>query len=286
MANAFRGYDQTSLDLQYDSAARDPAMADIRTRREAERRLRSDAMRRALPGRFDVAYGAGPREVFDIFFCGRDAAPLFVMIHGGYWRVGDKAQTHFLADAFLPRGVHFAAINYPLIATASLTEIVEATRRAILHLQAHAASLGVDPARIHVGGHSAGGHLAAMMIATDWSAFGGPPPLRSAVAVSGLYDLTPFPLLKRKPDLQFTPAEIETLSPVRLAPRAPAPLILSVGLNESDEFLRNEAELAQAWRGHPVTDAPVEGACHFDVLDALLRDSALSRAVFTTIETA
>jgi arylformamidase len=283
----FRGYEQADLDLQYDSAARDPALAEIRTRRDAERRQRSEQMLRDLPGRFDVPYGTGPRETFDLFFCKKDATPLFVMIHGGYWRTGNKSQVHFLADAFLARGVHFAAINYPLIASASLTEIVSAIRRAILFFHRQAANLRADPQRIHIGGHSAGGHLAAMMLATDWSSHrAAHDPIRSVTAVSGLYDLTPFPLLKRKPDLQFTSDEIETLSPVLLSPRGDARLILSVGTRESDEFLRNRTELAATWRQHDIRDAPVDGACHFDVLDALLCDSGLSDAVFTTIAAA
>lgn len=280
----FRGYDQVQLDLQYDSAARDPALADLRARREAQRGRRSDEMRREFPSCLDLPYGDGARETLDLFLSNRQPAPLFVMIHGGYWRAGDKKQVHFLADAFVGEGIHFAAINYPLAPAASLTEIVAATRRALLFLYREAPKLGVDADRIHVGGHSAGGHLAALTVATDWAAFGGPKTLvRSATAVSGLYDLSPFPLLMRKPDLQFTETELSDLAPLHLRPCTDAPLILSVGTRESDEFLRNKTELASVWRDHTIMDVPVAGACHFDVLDALLCDSDLRRAVLGTI---
>jgi arylformamidase len=283
----FGPYDQTALDLQYDSAARDPSLAPIRDKREAERSERGRELRQTVACKLDIAYGEGARELLDVFLCGQARAPLFVMIHGGYWRAGDKQQAHFLAEPFVGRGINFAAISYPLAPAASLTQIVDSVRRAIVFLHKEAARLGFDPARIHVGGHSAGGHLAAMMLATDWTSYKAPADLvRSATAVSGLYDLRPFPLLKRKPDLQFTEQEIAAFSPVRLRPVGKAPLILTVGADESAEFLRNRAELGTAWRDGLAFDGAVPGANHFNVLDALLIDSDLQRAVMRAINAA
>jgi arylformamidase len=275
----YRNYDRAGLDAQYFLRGRVPEHPEY-FRRWAED---SAAVRRARPCRLDIPYGA---ERLDLFPAGRAAAPCLLFIHGGYWQALDKSDFSFLAPAFQDAGITVAVVNYTLAPKAGMDEIVRQNRAAVAWLCRNAREYGIDPDRIHVAGHSAGGHLTAMVLATDWAAFElGRNPVRGACAISGLYDLEPIRLCYLNDVLGLDEAAAERNSPLNHLPERSPPLILSVGTGETDEFLRQQESFAAAWRaaGLPLEIADQPGDNHFDVVGRLGRQSLLHRAVMRQI---
>ncbi len=277
--NVFRHYDQATLELEYDGGARNPELNAMRDARAARIDAEAAEVRASAPAHLDVVYGPHPREKIDVFTARSANAPVLAFIHGGYWRQRSKDEFAWMAPAFTRSGVAFASIGYPLCPEVRIGDIVASVRRALVHLAKEAVGLGIDPARIHVGGHSAGGHLAAMMATTDFSSVVGVPEpakhelVKSATCVSGLYDLEPLRLVKVNQDLQLTAADVVPLSPIRTAPQPHVRIATTVGSAEGNEFLRNTTELTAAWkaRGASVTEIAAPGLYHFNVLDDMGR---------------
>ena len=280
----FRDYDQAALEIQYDGSAREPQLTRIRDERAARIEAEAAHVRGSARAWLDVAYGAHPRERIDVFPApARPDAPLMAFIHGGYWRLRSKDEFAWMAPAFTGAGIAFASVGYPLCPQVRIGDIVASVRRALLHLASEAGALGLDPGRIHVGGHSAGGHLAAMLACTDFAALGAPPDLvKSATCVSGLYDLEPLRLVRMNRELGLTAADVAPLSPVRLSPRRHVRIVTTAGSAEGAEFLRHTHELTAAWRakGADVTEVAAPGFYHFDILDELGR---AGRPVFDAV---
>jgi arylformamidase len=263
----YRAYDQAGLDAQYDNRAMVPDFAD----HLAGWKSGSEAARARLPHRLDMPYGHHRRERIDFFPAGVDT-PLHLFIHGGYWRAMDKADFAFPAPAFVESGIAYAALGYPLAPEASLAEIVDATLRALHWILNRAADLAIDPRRIVVSGHSAGGHLAAMLRADPEIG----PRLRGIVAISGLYDLEPIRLSYLNADLGLDSETAWAASPVHIPPPRGGTAILAVGGEESDEYHRQQAAyeetLNTAGIGTRSLDLP--GRNHFSILQALTRPGA------------
>ena len=154
-----------------------------------------------LDCRLGVRYGPTREEHLDIFPAG-DGAPVHIFIHGGYWRRFNARDHDFLAPAFVEAGITFVSVNYALCPKVTMDEIVREVRAAVAWTHAHARGFGGDPARLTVSGHSAGGHLCAMALSTDWEGAYDLPAdtLKGGVAVSGLFDLAPFPYTYLQPD--------------------------------------------------------------------------------------
>ena len=275
----YRNYDRAGLDAQYFLRGR------VREHPEYFRRWAEDsaAVRRTRPCRLDIPYDG---ERLDLFPAERAAAPCLLFIHGGYWQALDKSDFSFLAPAFQDAGIAVAVVNYTLAPKAGMDEIVRQNRAAVAWLYRNAREYGIDPARIHVAGHSAGGHLTAMVLATDWAAFElDRNPVRGACAISGLYDLEPIRLCYLNDVLGLDAAAVERNSPLHHLPKRSPPLILSVGTAETDEFLRQQEGFAAAWRaaGLSLEIADQLGDNHFDVVGRLGQESALHRAVMRQI---
>ncbi len=244
---------------------------------------RSAQTRRTRTCTLDVPYSeagrSDPAQRLDLFAPRQPVAggaPVLVHIHGGYWRALDKRDQSFVADAFADAGALVVVPNYALCPQASLAQIVMQQVQALAWVWRHAAAHGGDPRRIVVTGHSAGGHLAAMMLACDWPAFAPDLPtdlVRTAVAVSGLFDLKP---LRRAPflaaDIGLDAAEARRLSPAAM-PLVHADgkqLLAFVGEAESDEFHRQARTIRRAWGRRVVgTVEDVPGCHHLGVMNAL-----------------
>ena len=266
------------FDAQYNNRAHIPEHLQIL----AEWADRSAAARATLPARLDIAYGSDPGERLDVFPTAAARAPVLVYIHGGYWRALDKRDASFVAPPFVAAGALVVVTNYALCPAASIDEIVRQQRAALAWVWRQAAAHGGDPDRIVVAGHSAGGHLAAMMLASDWSRVepGLPADLvKGALSLSGVFELEPLrhaPFLA--PDLHLDAAAAQRLSPIGL-PAPKRPLFALVGGDESEEFLRQNALIAGAWgpASVPVCEA-VPGKNHMSVLRELAeRDSRTHR---------
>ena len=281
----YRGYDQAELDAQYDNRARVPEALDIIARWSDM----SAAARAHRPAHLDVAFGPGTVERLDVFPAAAPGAPLHLFFHGGYWKMLGKNDFAFLADAFVPAGVCLAVVNYGLCPTVTMTELVRQCRAATEFCYRHAGDWGADSDRLTVSGHSAGGHLVALMLATHWPAFS--PGLatdlvKGGVAVSGLYDLEPIRLCTLNEKLGMDADEAAALSPIHRVPTAAGPLVLAVGADESQEFQRQQAKFARAWRaaGLVAEVVDMQGHNHFTILDAFAdAASPLHRAALEVI---
>ena len=238
-------------------------------------RILSDAFRAKHKGHLDLAYGPTRWEKLDVFPT-QAGAPLHIFIHGGYWQAQDKAHCHHYLAALADAGIATAAINYTLCPPGNLDRIVDEVRRGVAFLWREAARFGYDRDRIHVSGHSAGAHLAAMVAATDWSLLEPAMPqatIRSAGLISGLFDLEPVRLTAANRALRLDEATARRNSPVRLWPARQMPLLVAVGGDESAEFRRQSLDFAKAWdaAGCRVETAIVEGTHHFDVIEEMMR---------------
>jgi len=230
---------------------------------------------RSQPRELDVRYGGGPNEHLDIFPAPQADAPVLVFIHGGYWRSLDKRDHSFVAPAFTRAGACVVIPNYALCPAVTIPQITMQVVQALAWTFRHIRRYGGDPARITVVGHSAGGHLAAMMLACVWPAYGRelPPDLvRQALSISGLFDLAPImrtPFLQ--PTLQLTGEQVRQCSPALLPAPAHGTLATVCGADESEEFLRQNRLIRAAWgeRAVPVCEA-LPGLNHFSVLEALV----------------
>jgi arylformamidase len=250
--------DTLAFEAEYNLRARHADYEDFLSRWRDE----SARVRGALAGEFDVRYGDGPDATLDIFAAEGDAAPILVFIHGGYWRGLDKADFSFVAEPFVQAGVSVASLNYSLAPAVTIDAIVEQCRAALGWLHRNAERCNGEPERLFVCGHSAGGHLTAMMMLTDWAARGLPADLvKGGTPISGLFDLAPIRQTSINDDVRLDRESAARNSPIALLSelRAPGtPLIAAVGADETAEFVRQSRAFAEAWRRRGAPSAVME----------------------------
>ncbi len=254
-------------EAEYNNRRRVPESGEIVARwlEQAER------ARSSLACELGIAYGPGPRHLYDLFPAnggGKTDPPLVVYIHGGYWQRGDRSEYSFVAEQLVARGANVVLPSYSLCPHVSVAEITDEIRSFLVALW------GRFQRRPVIVGHSAGGHLAAEMIATDWSKHAGVPAdlVRAGYALSGVFELAPLIPTSLNEALGLTPDSARAASP--LFGRVPLPgsnFVAGVGGAESDEFLRQSRDLAAAWSGIKAECVVVPGANHFTVVDELSR---------------
>ena len=238
----------------------------------------------------DLRYGPGPKETLDLFLPREPARGTFLFLHGGYWRSLDKADHAFVAPPLTARGIAVAVANYDLCPQVSIATIVEETARAVAWIGREAAAHGASAGNVVVGGHSAGGHLAAMMLARDWRADGfASCPIAAGLTLSGVHDRRPLTRCSGNVDFGLDDAEAARLSPALLAPRTEATLAIAVGGAETAEFLRQSQLMWDAWPANRPKGMTgplvVPGKHHFDVVvDHAAGDSALTRMTLALFE--
>ena len=243
----------------------------------------SASARKRLACEIDVSYGDHPDEIMDIF-PGPGSAPIFVFIHGGYWRMLSHKESSLMADNMVANNAAFATVNYSLAPGASLDEIVRQCRAALVFIYQNAEKYGVDPNRIHIGGSSAGGHLTGMMLAGGWhDEFGVPENMvKSACALSGLHDLEPIRLSECNEWITLDEISARRNSPIHNLPDQGCPLIVAYGGNETGEFKRQSNIYADAWTSAgfecEIHERPAHN--HFDIpFDINDPDGVLAKAV-------
>lgn len=237
--------------------------------------------RETLQPVLDVPYGDGPSENLDIFPALKPKAPVVIFIHGGYWRSLDKSDHSFVAPGLRDLGACVVVVNYALCPgtpeqPVTIPDIGLQMARAAAWVWRHIAKHGGDPDNISVIGHSAGGHLAAMLLGCDWKKVGRDLPVglvHKALSISGLFDLEPMrktPFLQG--DLRLTPAQVRMASPAKWQRPRQGVLYAVAGGDESAEFLRHIRLIHQAWgpKTVPVCEA-LPGLNHFSIVTDLTR---------------
>jgi arylformamidase len=273
-------YSIEELDRQYNARAAVPDSADILARYGTL----SAQVRADYPCDCNVPYGPHLDETVDVFPARQPDSPVFVFIHGGYWRALSKDDSAFMVPAFVPAGAAVVTVNYALAPQVSLADIVAQCRRAVAWVYRNIQRYGGDPNRIHVSGHSAGGQLTGMVLADGWQELHGvtQPLVKSASAVSGLFDLRPLVHTYINEWLSLDLPAARQASPLFAVPAAPCPLLVSWGSLETPEFQRQAQLYAQAWRAGQgqALEMALPGTNHFTApLELARRDSPLTQAI-------
>jgi arylformamidase len=259
---------------EYDNRGRIAEHPQIFARWAAE----TEAYRKGARGaELGVVYGRSPRQTLDIFPAGADA-PLAMFIHGGWWRSLGPEMFSQMAKGPNAQGITVAVAGYDLCPTCSIGDIIEQTRAAALHLWRRCKK------RVMVYGHSAGGHLAACLTATDFKTLSPDAPsdlVPAAYAISGVFDLAPLLQVSQNADLRLDEKTARAWSPIYWRVPAGRSFDAVVGGDESSEFLRQSKIIADAWGKAAATRyEAIAGKNHFTVVDALTdADSAMTKRV-------
>jgi arylformamidase len=267
-------YTQAELDAAYDQRIWAPNREEI-VRWYGEE---SAKVRAGIDHRRGVPYGNGEDETLDIFPAkagseSTSSAPIHVHVHGGRWTLFSKDEESFIAPTFVNAGAVCVVIGFSNIPKVRIPDMVDQVKRAIAWIYANAESFGGDPERIHLSAHSSGSHLAGVALLTDWKKdFGLPADIvKSALLISGMYDMRPVILSARSSYVKLSGAEILDLSAILQAEKFGTPATLVYGEQETPEFRRQPREFAEVLEsiGKPVRLVEIPGVNHFEVLKML-----------------
>jgi arylformamidase len=268
---------QEELDAQYNLRMLFPDAASLY---EAFCERESEKVREDFDHRLNVPFGPTRAEHSDVYPTAMEdagGAPVLIYVHGGFWALRTSKEFGFVARGPVSRGVATVVTNYALCPCVTIDEIVRQTRAAVAWTYRNAENFGGDPKNIHVAGHSAGGHLVAMLLLTDWEGDYGLPAgiIKSATAISGIFDLAPFPYTFLQPKLQLTWDQALRNSPILHIPKPQTgtpPLLVVYGEDETDEFKRQSEEFFAAWNAKGLDEElmVLPGKNHFDVIDGFL----------------
>ena len=256
-------------EVEYNNRARVPEHPEIFARWTRDGAAYREEVGKEGRAEIGLKYGPSPRQTVDLFKPkGNADGPLALFIHGGYWRSLEPSSFSQMARGMNVHGVTVAVSGYDLAPQVSIGQIIEQTQAACLYLWNRFKK------RIMVSGHSAGGHLAACMVATDWKKLdaGAPADLAPAgYAISGLYDLAPLLHLATNADFKLDAAEARRISPLYWPLVRSKTLDAVVGGNDSSEFLRQSRIVADDWRerGAQTRYEAVPGMNHFNICDPM-----------------
>lgn len=262
----YRGFTQPELEQEYSPSSM--IGGDLTPYLDSYAALSAQARAR-LEVREDLAYGDTPAQVLDFFPAKGAGAPLHVFVHGGYWQALSQRESAMMAPAMIEAEQSLASLNYTLAPDARIGDMIAECRAALLWLAANAFSLGFDPSRVTLSGHSAGAHLVSMVMATSADALARAGlRVRDVILISGIYDLEPIRLTSVNDPLQLTPVEVHDLSPILHLP-APGPRYrVTVAERDTPEFVRQSRDYADLLRkgGHSVSFDLQKGRQHFDII--------------------
>ena len=233
----------------------------------------SERARASLEGYLDVPYGADGTEKLDIFRPRGVSRGLLMYIHGGYWRSLDKKRFSFVAPTLVQAGLTVAIPNYALCPAVQVEDIVMQMVQACAWVYRNGANFGAPASKLYVCGHSAGGHLAATMLACLWPKYSPDLPrqvVAAALSISGLYDLTEIVKVPSvNGDVRLTEETALKVSPAFMPPATDAPFYTAVGEKENEGFHFQNRLIAERWGKVRRADIACPGANHFTVLDQL-----------------
>ena len=270
-ARVWMDMDQVELDAAYDQSVYAPMINQI-TKRYASI---SETTRSRLGAPRRLAYGPTAIEGLDLYPAKKPNAPIFVYVHGGRWIRGSAKDYGYPADLFVNAGVNYIALDFIQVDAAGgdLRPMAEQVRRGIAWVYKNAASFGGDTKRFYVGGHSSGGHLAAVAVVTDWQKDFGLPAemITGGLLMSGIYDLKPARLSFRSSYIKFDNEMEQALSPVRHIELLRAPVTVTYGTYETPEFQRQARDFAAAVKaaGKAVELLEAQDFNHFEMCETL-----------------
>ena len=247
----------------------------------------SDGLKQRVSALRDQRYGEGPRQVADLFPATRPGAPIVLFFHGGFWRALSKDHVSYVAGPLVQAGAAVALPGYDLCPSVSLQTVVMEAKQALLWTRQQAARLNGDPDRIYVAGNSAGAHLAAMMLAEDWTRHGlARSPIAGAILVTGIYDLRAILRIQVNEDVRLSAADVPALSPQFLPLHCRVPTIVAAGAAEPPLWIeqshRFAAKLSAA--GADVRLMEIPGLHHFSITQSLSDSNApLTRAILDLV---
>ena len=259
---------QAELDAAYDVENSVPDFMVYAHRFVAE----SEAARAALSPRLEVPYGPTLMETMEVYAPkgGAGKAPILVFVHGGYWKSLNAGVFSLIASGPVAAGFCVVNVTYALCPEVEIGEIVRQVRASVAWTARNARDFGGDPDRIVVSGHSAGGHLTATTLLTDWERYGLPPDVvKGGLAISGLFDLEPLAYSFLQPALRLTGEAIRRHSPLLNITPVAAPLAITWGDADPDAFAGQSRDFAKAWSaaGNRCGSFVLPGANHFEVLE-------------------
>jgi arylformamidase len=269
--------DQKELDDAYDQSKYAANLAQIVKRYGTN----SEAVRARLGAPKRLSYGTTPIEGADLYPTKRQNAPVHVFIHGGAWRGGLAKNYGFQAETFVHAGAHFVTLDFVNVTETGgdLMPMADQVRRAVAWIHKNAAGFGGDRERIYISGHSSGGHLAGVVMVTDWEKDFGLPKdvVKGGLICSGMYDLKPVRLSARASYIKFTDEMEHRLSTQRHLDKLNAPVIVAYGTLETPEFQRQSRDFAAAVKaaGKPVEVLVAEGYNHFEIIETIANPHGL-----------
>lgn len=269
----YRSMDQQALDAAYNNSA---AVVDS-DRYLSDWLRRSTVLRARMPEHLDLVFGDAPRARLDFFSADRVDAPTLLFFHGGYWQRNAKEGFSFIAEGPLAHGFHVAVAGYTLAPEAAMDGIVHAARTALHWLHRQLASLKGDPARLYVGGWSAGGHLTALLMDEAIVAGG--------LAISGIFDLEPIRLSYLNEKLGLDGTQARRNSPLRHLPARASKLIVAYGADDLPELKRQSREFGAAWSAQGLREQIIEvPRCHhYAVLEQLAQADGILANVLAAV---
>lgn len=251
MVSTLHGYTADQLEWQLNPGVSIPNQNELNA---ASQKRAVEYRARVRNSHYDLAYGSRPREKLDLFLPENPrGAPVEIFIHGGYWRRREKEGYSYLAEQITNAGGISAIVEYELCPNVTLDEIVREMRASCAWVYREISRYGGDPRRIHLCGNSAGGHLVAMMLATDFPALSADLPrdlVKSAVPISGIYDCRPVIDTSLNKEIRLDSEMARRNSPLLLTPMVLCPVVVAVGGDETDEFRRQSRALVNTWEPH------------------------------------
>jgi arylformamidase len=263
--------DQEELDRAYTQSVYAPNIRQVISRWSTNSAL----VRSRIGDPLRFSYGDKPIESLDVFPSKRRDAPVHIYIHGGAWQQGKAANYAYPAEMFVNAGVHYVVPDFSWVQDVgdSLFPIADQVRRAVAWVYRNASEFGGDSDRIYLSGHSSGGHLAGVILTTDWEKeFDLPADIvKGGLCCSGMFDLKPVRLSARGGYIDFTDEMENVLSPIRHIGKLSAPLIVAYGSNETPEFIRQSRDFAKAVAdaGKSVQLIVAENYNHFEIIETL-----------------
>jgi len=274
--------DQKELDDAYDQSVYAPNAQQILGRYTTN----SNATRARLGAPRRFTYGTTPVEALDVYTTKRPKAPIHIFIHGGAWRGGFAKDYAFPAELFANAGAHYVVPDFTnvLDTGGNLEPMAEQVRRAVAWVYRNAERFGGDPSRLYVSGHSSGGHLAGVLLVTDWQKDFNLPAdtVKGGLCCSGMFDLKPVRLSARSSYVKFTDEIEQSFSSQRHLDKLNCPVIIAHGTFETPEFQRQSRDFAAAIKAanKPVQFLVAEGYNHFEIIETLANPyGILGRAV-------